>query len=210
MPPEKPRRCTRTGASKRRMSMPIDRKLDAVSLIALFIIFLSWFFIDTFTVTLGSLKHSVRFYDLPAVIADPTRMFFGTAATLRTFLFGALCVVCLLLPLAVYRRHERWIWLALFGPLGLTLVCGALLYYRTSGEFFAMVAEPASMAGNLIHFANGVVHRGSGAVARHVSIGVGGYLGFVAAVWLAILGARGFRRPRPSFVAVSLPEDQSS
>jgi hypothetical protein len=145
--------------------MPIDRKLDTASLIALFCIFLSWFFIDTFTVTLGSLQHGVRFYDLPAVIADPTRLFFGIAATLRTFLFGVL------------------------------RLCGALLYYRTSGEFFAMTAEPASMAGNLIHFANGLVHRGSGAVARHVSIGVGGYLGFAAALLLAVSGVRGFRRP---------------
>jgi hypothetical protein len=181
--------------------MPTDRKLDTASLIALLCIFLSWFFVDTFTVSLGSLQHGVRFYDLPAMIADPTRMFFGGAATFRTFLFGTLCVVCLLLPLAVYRRHEGWIWLALFGPLGLMLVCGALLYYRTSGEFFAMPAEPASMAGNLIHFANGLVHRGSGAVARHVSIGVGGYLGFTAAVLLALLGIRGFRRQGPHLAA---------
>lgn len=174
--------------------MPIDRKLDTASLIALLCIFLSWFFIDTFTVTLGSLQHGVRFYDLPAVIADPTRMFFGSAVTLRTFLFGSVCVGCLLLPLAVYGRAGRWIWLALLSPLALTLLCGALLYYRTSGEFFAMPAEPAGMTGNLIHFANGLVHRGSGAVARHVSIGIGGYLGFAAALLLAVSGVRGFRR----------------
>jgi hypothetical protein len=210
MPPEKPRLCIKIGTSRRLTSMPVDRKLDTAGVIALFCIFLSWFFIDTFAVTLGSLQHGVRFYDLPAVIADPTRMFFGSATTFRTFLFGALCVVCLLLPLAVYRRQERWIWLALFAPLGLTLVCGALLYYRTSGEFIAMPAEPASMAGNLIHFANGLVHRGSGALARHVGIAVGGYLGFAAAVLLAILGVRGFRRQRPPLVADSLPEDQCS
>jgi hypothetical protein len=210
MPPEKPRRCTKIGTSKLGLSMPIDRNLNAVSLIALFCILLSWFFIDTFTVTLGSLQHGVHFYDLPAVIADPTRMFFGTAVTFRTFLFGTLCVVCLLLPLAVYLRGARWIWLTLFGPLVLTLICGAMLYYRTSGEFFAMPAEPAGMAGNLIHFANGLVHRGTGAVARHVSIGVGGYLGFAAALWLAFAGVRGFRQQRLAFAAASLPEDQPS
>jgi hypothetical protein len=191
MPPERPRRCTKIGTSKSAASMRIDRKLDLASLIALFCVFLSWFYIDTFTVTLGSLRHGVRFYDLPAVIADPTRMFFGIAATFRTYLFGALCVGCLVLPLAVYRRQERWIWLALLGPLGMTLLCGALLYYRTSGEFFAMPAEPASMAGNLIHFANSLVHQGGGVVARHVSIGVGGYLGFAAALVLAFLGVHG-------------------
>jgi hypothetical protein len=181
-----------------------------VLIVALLCIFLSWFFIDTFTVTLGSLQHGVRFYDLPAVIADPTRLFFGTTASYRTFLFGTLCVLCLLLPLAVYRRRERGVWLALLAPLALMLSCAALLYYRTSGEFFAMPADPARVAGNLIHFANGLMHRGSGAVARHVSVGVGGYLGFAAALLLAILGVRGFRRQRQPYAAASVSEHRPS
>jgi len=174
--------------------MPGDRKIDPAGLVALFCIFSSWFFIDTFTVTLGSLQHGVRFYDVPAVIADPTRMFFGTATTFRTLMFGALCVCCLLLPLAVYWRGERWIWFTLCAPLILMLVCGLVLYSRTSGEFFATPTDAASASGNLIRFANGLVHRGGGAVARHVSIGVGGYAAFVASLVLAISGVRGFKQ----------------
>lgn len=45
--------------------MHMDRKLDTASLTALFCIFLGWFFIDTLTVTLGLLRHGVRFYELP-------------------------------------------------------------------------------------------------------------------------------------------------
>jgi hypothetical protein len=172
----------------------MDRKLDSAGVVALFCIFLSWFFIDTFTVTLGSLQHGVRFYDVPAVIADPTRMFFGTATTFRTILFGALCVFCLLLPIAVYWRGERWTWFTLCAPLILMLVCGLLLYSRTSGEFFATPTNAVGVSGNLIHFANGLVHRGSGAVARHVNIGAGGYAAFVASLVLAISGVRGFKK----------------
>jgi hypothetical protein len=178
--------------------MPMDRKLDAAGLIALVCICWSWFFIDTFTVTLGSLQHGVRFYDVPAVIADPTRMFFGTATTIRTFLFGAVCVCCVLLPLSVYWRSEHWIWFTLCGPLILMLVCGSLLYSRTSGEFFATPTNAAGVSGNLIHFANGLVHRGGGAVARHVNIGVGGYAAFVASLVLAISGVRGFKKQAAS------------
>jgi hypothetical protein len=174
--------------------MILDRKLDAAGLVALVCIFLSWFFIDTFTVALGSLQHGVRFYEVPAIIADPTRMFFGTATTVRTFLFGALCVSCVLLPFAIYWRGERWIWFTLCAPLILMLACGLLLYSRTSGEFFATPTDAAGVSGNLIHFANGLLHRGSGAVARHVNIGVGGYVAFAASLVLAISGVRGFKR----------------
>jgi hypothetical protein len=188
----KPKHCTKIGTVSR--LMPMDRKLDSAGVVALLCIFLSWFFIDTFTVTLGTLQHGVRFYDVPAVIADPTRMFFGTATTFRTFLFGALCICCLMLPIAVYRRGERWAWFTLCAPLTLMLVCCLLLYSRTSGEFFATPTNAAGVGGNLIHFANGLVHRGSGAVARHVNIGVGGYAAFVASLVLAISGVRGFKK----------------
>jgi hypothetical protein len=178
----------------------MDRKLDSTSIVALCCIFSSWFFIDTFVVTLGSLQHGVRFYDVPAVIADPTRMFLGTATTFRTFLFGGLCIICLLLPITVYRRGERWAWFTLSAPLILMLVCGLLLYSRTSGEFFATPTNAAGVSGNLIHFANGLLHRGSGAVARHVNIGLGGYAAFVASLVLAISGVRGFKKQAASAV----------
>jgi hypothetical protein len=174
--------------------MLAHRKLDTASLITLFSIFLGWFFIDTLVVTLGSLQHGVRFFDLPVVIADPTRMFFAIEKTARTYLFVALCLFSLLLPFAVVLRRERWIWVAYGAPLALMLICGSLLYARSSGEFFAIPTDTASVSGNLIRFANGLVHRGSGVVARHVTVGVGGYLAFAGCVLLAALGLRGYRR----------------
>jgi hypothetical protein len=178
----------------------MNRKVDSAGLVALFSIFLSWFFFDTLTVTLGSLQHGVRFYEVAAVIGDPTRMFFGSATPFRSFLFGALCIFCLLLPLSLYWRGERWAWFTLCAPLMLMLVCGLLLYSRTSGEFFATPSNAAGVSGNLIHFANGLVHRGSGAVARHVNIGVGGYAAFVASLVLAISGVREFKKQAASAV----------
>jgi hypothetical protein len=176
--------------------MLVHRQLDTTSLITLFSIFLGWFFIDTLAVTLGSLVHGVRFFDLPAVIADPTRMFFAIERTARTYLFGALCLFCLLLPFAVVLRRERWTWFTYCAPLALMLICGALLYARSSGEFLAVPADTASVSSNLIRFANGLVHRGSGVVARHVTVGVGGYLAFAGSVLLAAMGVRGYRKHR--------------
>jgi hypothetical protein len=174
--------------------MLVHRKLDTASLIALFSIFLGWFFIETLAVTLGTLVHGVRFFDLPAVIADPTRMFFAIETTARTYLFGALCLFCLLLPFVVVLRRERWTWFTYCAPLALMLICSTLLYARSSGEFFTVPADTASVSSNLIRFANGLVHRGSGVVARHVTVGVGGYLAFTGSVLLAAMGVRGYRK----------------
>ena len=172
-----------------------DRELDSASKIALVFIFIGWFFIATLVVTLGSLQHGVRFFELPAVIADPTRMFFEIERTAWTFLFGALCLLCLLLPFAVYLRRVRFTRFGAVAPLALMLICGVTLYGKSSGEFFATPTGAASASGNLIRFANGLVHRGSGAIARHVSIGLGGYLAFLASVALAVSGLRAHRRP---------------
>jgi len=177
--------------------MALDRKLDTASLIALFSIFLGWFFIDTLAVTLGSLRHGVKFVDLPVVIIEPARMFLGIDRTMRTYLFGTLCLLCLLLPWSVYLRTDRWVWFAHAAPLTLMLVCAVLLYAKTAGEFLPAPSDPNSLGGNLVRLTNGLVHRGGGVVARHIVVGVGGYLAFLGSVVLALAGLRGYLRQKP-------------
>jgi hypothetical protein len=170
-------------------------ELDAPSKFALLCIFLGWFLVDTFVVTLGSLQHGVRFFDISAVIADPTRLFFGIQGFAHRIMFGLLCVLCLLAPLLPHLRGGRAAWLSYMTPLVLMVICAALLYSRTSSELFAAPANAGAAAGSLIKFANSLVHQGSGLVARHVSIGVGGYLALIACIVLALRGVRRFRRP---------------
>jgi hypothetical protein len=77
------------------------------------------------------------------------------------------------------------------------VICGALLYSKTSGEFFAAPADATSLGGSVIRFANDLVRRSTGLVSRHVSIGVGGYLAFAGALVLAMQGMRHLRRHAP-------------
>jgi hypothetical protein len=174
--------------------MDANRKLDAAAIVALVSIFFAWFLIDTLAVTLGSLRHGVRFFDFADVIADPSRMFFGRQATARTYLFGALCLACLLAPLTVYLRSARWLWFAHGAPLLLMLICALVLYARNSGELFVVRGEASGVSANLVRMANGLVHRGSGVVARHVAVSSGGYAAFLGCVVLALSGVRGYRR----------------
>jgi hypothetical protein len=103
------------------------------------------------------------------------------------------CFVCLLAPLLPHLRRGRANWLAYLAPLILIVICGSLLYSRTSSEFFAAQSNAGHAGGNLIRFANDLMRRGSGLVTRHISVGIGGYLALVASIVLALRGVRHFR-----------------
>jgi hypothetical protein len=167
--------------------------LDASSKLAILCVLFGWFYMNSLVVTLGSLEHGVRFFDMSAVIADPTRLFFDRDTPWHRVLFGLLCLACLAAPLAPHLSNTRAAWLGYLAPLALLIACGALLYWRTSGELFAPPSDPNSLTGSLMHFANGLVHRGSDLMSRHVSIGAGSYLSFIGA---AVLAAHGMRRAR--------------
>lgn len=168
-------------------------QIEAASKIAIACIFVSWFLLDTLVVTLGSLQHGVRFFDLSAVIADPSRMFFGYQGWVHRALFGLLCTVCLGAPVLPHLRREKMLWLAYVAPLALTATCGVLLFWRTSGQFIAAPSDASRIAATVVQFANDLVHHSSALITRHVSIGVGGYLAFVASFVLALRGIRQLR-----------------
>ena len=169
-------------------------QIELTSKIAMVCVFFGWFLVDTLVATLGSLQHGVRFFDMSAVIADPSRMFFGLQGSLHRVLFIPLCMVCALAPLWPHIRRMRMLWLSYIAPLALMLICGTLLFSRTSGEFIAAPSHAGRVGGNLIQFANDLVHHGGDLVARHVAIGVGGYLALAASLVLALQGVRGLRR----------------
>ena len=173
------------------------RQMDGMSLSALVAIFIGWFFVDSLVVGLGSLQHGVRFFDISSAIGDPTRIFFGVEGSFRRVLFGSFCLICLLLPILPHWQRSLPAWAAYFAPLVLMLICGALLYSKTSGEFFSVGGDARSLGGSAIRFANDLMRQGSGRVARHVSIGGGGYLAFAGCLVLAAQGLRRIRRHAP-------------
>jgi hypothetical protein len=168
--------------------------LDAPSKIAIACLIVGWFFISTLVVSFGSLQHGVRFFDMSAVIADPTRLFFGIDSFVQRVLFGLICIGCLAGPLLPQIVRRRTAWLGYLAPLVLMVLCGALLFSKTSGEFFSTPSNAGSVTGSFIRFANDLVNRGGGLVSKHISVGAGGYLALIASVFLAVHGFRRFRQ----------------
>jgi hypothetical protein len=171
-------------------------QIEIAARVAMVCIFVSWFFLDTLVGTLGSLRHGIRFFDVSAVIADPSRMFFGFSGWAHRAGFGLLCLVCLFAPLLPHLRRERLWWLAYLAPVALMAICGVLLLWRTSGQFIAAPNDAGHIAGTVSQFADDLVNHGRTLMTRHVSIGVGGYLGFVSSLVLALRGVRHIRQER--------------
>jgi hypothetical protein len=168
-------------------------ELDGSSKLAMVCVVFGWFFMNTLVVSLGSLQHGVRFFDMSAVIADPSRLFFDVDTPFHRTFFGLVCLTCLLAPLAPHFVKRRIAWGGYLAPLALILVCAVMLYSRTSGEFFTAPPDARSTSGSFIRFANNWVHHGGDLVARHVSIGAGGYLALIGSIVLTVPGVRRFR-----------------
>jgi hypothetical protein len=163
-------------------------EMDVGAKFAIICVFFAWFFIDTLVVSVGSMKHGVRFYDAGAIIADPTRMFFSVDTTFGVILFGVLCLVCLLAPLAPHLSRNRIAWLAYLAPLALIVVCGLLLYSRTSGEMLATPSDAGGLKSSVMNLANKLLQRGSDLVSRHIAVGAGGYVALFGSLVLAYTG----------------------
>lgn len=171
-------------------------RIDGLSLLALLALFVGWFFMNTLVASLGSLQQGLRFFDISAAIADPTRIFFGVEGSLRRVLFGALCIACLLAPLVPHWRSHRLAWAAYLAPLILMTFCGVVLYAKSSGDFFPPPTNAGSLSTSVLSFANDLVNRGTGLISKHVSVGAGGYLAFLGALVLAVQGTRRFHSHR--------------
>jgi hypothetical protein len=173
------------------------RELDNLSKFAIICVFFAWFFIDTLEVSVGSIKHGVRFFDASAVIADPTRMFFSIDTSFGVVLFALLCGLCLLGPLAPHIWRNRLAWFANLLPLVLIVVCGLLLYSKTSGEILATPGDAGGLRAGVLNLANKILQRGSDLVSRHVAVGAGGYVALLGSLVLAYQGVRRFsNKPR--------------
>jgi hypothetical protein len=72
------------------------------------------------------------------------------------------------------------------------LLSGIALYVKTSQPFFAVKPGAGSLGALFAQVSNGMIGRASDTISRHITVGAGGYLAFVAAGYLTWKGARGY------------------
>lgn len=171
-------------------------RVDVVAVAAAICIVLGWFALSTVDTELGGLRLSFHFYDMWSVLERPTRLLTGLTDgdRVRGVLFGALCLLVLVGVFVPHRSERSGMRVAYLAPLVLMVVCGVLLYEKSSADLLSDTSSPGSLGSQLTAFANGLASRLSRTVTRHISLGLGAYLAFLASL---ILAARGLSRARP-------------
>ncbi|HEY6482445.1 MAG TPA: hypothetical protein VIY54_02860 [Steroidobacteraceae bacterium] len=170
------------------------RRIDGLTWTATAALAVGWFWLDALVATFGPVHHAAHFYDFPLVIQDPKWLItgLGGAHGAGTLLFGLLCVAAIAAPLLPRLGYRRAAWLSASAPLLLMLLCSILLYVRASSVHIES-ATLGRVGDYLARLANGTVTWAGDVVARHIAIGAGGYLAFLASLWLTLRGTFGAR-----------------
>jgi hypothetical protein len=182
-------------------------KIDSVTWVAVGCVVLGWFFLDTLAATFGPIQHTVRFYDLPVVMHDPRWLLSGVkdAYPLARVTFGLVCLVVITAPLLPRLGFPRVPYLLSSAPFLLMLLCGIVLYVKSSSTQIEATDSLGRIGGYLAKWANGAANWSGDVIARHIAIGAGGYLSFLASGFLAV---RGVIRPRQPAGADAAPQKQ--
>jgi len=167
------------------------RRISVTTWIAVACIAVGWFGLGTLVATFGPVTQVAHFYDMALLIHDPSWLVLGGFQNSNTFMtvaFGTVCASIAAVPILARLGYMRFAWVLYAAPLVLMVLCGVMLYVKAS----AAPVEPTGMGkvGEYIaRWTNDATSWTGDVVSRHISIGSGGYLAFVASVWLAVQGA---------------------
>jgi hypothetical protein len=177
------------------MNSQLLRQVDRATWSATLCVVVGWFFMATLVTTFGPVRHAYHFFDLLTVMRDPTWLLHGMGSShpLEAIAFGLVNLAVIALPLAPYVHHTRSTWLLCAAPLALMLLCGIVLYARTSGPYVEATGSGGALGDYIARLGNSVALRAAASISRHISLGMGAYLSFIASVFLAVKGAREFR-----------------
>lgn len=182
-------------------------RIPASTWVALAMLAASWFWMATLVSHFGPVQQVTHFYDLGTVLLNPSWLIHGVARwhTLEAFVFGALSAAILVAPLGAHWLGARSAWLLYAAPLVFMSVCGGVLYAETSEPYVTAPASAGAVGAFLTQLANEVIGKATDTLARHISIGAGGYFSLVAAAWLSFRGVGECFAPVPGVRALPRP-----
>jgi hypothetical protein len=86
------------------------------------------------------------------------------------------------------------------------LLCGGLLYVKTSSGPVASSGDVGALGRDILNLANDLASRVTGTIAKRISLGLGTYVSLAASVFLAAQGWRGFRHADAAPLQPSIEE----
>lgn len=174
------------------MKQPTAPSAVWVAMAPLILILVGWFALDTLIMRVGPVEMRFHFYELAAIIDEPTRLLTGhnVTGTFLTISFSMTCLVTLAVALAPRFARGRIVRLAPCAPLALMLTCGAILFQETNHLTFAAAHDASDVTHALVNLANVLFHQPASIATRHIAIGAGAWLSGAAALYLAVTPLR--------------------
>jgi hypothetical protein len=179
-------------------SRPFERMVPA-TWAALLALALGWFWLATLVTAFGPVQQLVHFYEMGTVLRDPSWLVHGMGShRIEAFVCGVFSGAVLLTPVYAHRVGTRAAWLLYLLPLVLMLLCGGILYSKTSQPYVTAGASSGVFGAFAAHVANEVLGRGADTIAKHISVGIGGYVSLAAALFLAFTGVKQYAAYQPT------------
>jgi hypothetical protein len=181
-------------------------KIDVTAAVCIVLIACGWFLMSTLVFTIGGLSQPTHFYQLAAIIEQPSMLLMGVDGHEPAIvLFSLLCWSALVVALLVPQRRNDWAaWFAGLAPLVLMLLA-LLALYRATGAA-APTPPGRGLRADLLRLGNDAMLGVSGKVAQHIHLGAGGVLALLASVVLAYHSVRRYWRNSP----LPVPDDRLS
>jgi hypothetical protein len=166
------------------------KKIDAATWVAVACIILGWFGLNTLVATFGPIEHAAYFYDLGALMREPRWLLTGVSVSrsFGTIVFGLICLIVAAVPLLPRLGYPKVPWLLSSLPLLFMLLCGITLYVKASYAHIEATDSLGRLGGYIARWANAATDWTGDVISRHIAMGAGSYLSFVAGGWLAFRG----------------------
>jgi hypothetical protein len=158
------------------------------TLVAMGVLFVGWFFLNTVAIQVSS-QYGVglSFWKLLGVLNSPAGLLNGlNGAGGGSGIYGFLCIVALLAPLAPYAWKDKRAHLGGLLPLAFMLLVALMIYLGIS-DGMQQAQGAAGMFGGAqaAQMAESMSSMMLREAMRAISIGLGGYLSLLAALYLA-------------------------
>ena len=175
------------------------QRIDRTTWLALGGVAAGWFAMNMFVASFGPAVHAIHFYEMPAAVRDPLWLLWGSGEVrLSSIAFALVCLMVIAAPTLPYLGYRQVPWLLSSAPLLLMVLCSIVLYVKASSARIEAPQSMGAVGGFVARLANSAASWSGDVVARHVAIGAGCYLSFLASAVLAVRGITA-RREADSF-----------
>jgi hypothetical protein len=165
------------------------------TLVALFVLLLSWFFFSTLVVDLLG-REEITFYQIMGLLNDPERGMeaIGSGRLPGAGLYGIVTIIALLAPLLPHFVSNAKLWLAYCAPIAWMVLAYIIGRWKISSAMSANSENVGAFGGEEAEeFARQMQEEMMDAFQEAISMGWGAWIAIAVGIYLAYVGYTRYR-----------------